>query len=132
MRYVLDTDAVSYYLRGDGRVAEHLAAVPRRQVALTTVTVFELWRGAKLAGFGKRRTHQLRTFIGSFVHLPLGTPEAERAAEIAAQLEAAGKPIGRLDTLIAGIALAAGAAVVSRNAVHFGRVSGLQVVNWYD
>lgn len=132
MTFVLDTDTVSYYLRGEGRVTEHLTATPRGQVALTTVTVFELWRGAKSAGFGEHRNHQLRSFISSFNNLPLGTLEAERAAEITAQLEAAGTPIGRLDTLIAGIALVANAAVVSRNTSHFGRVPGLQMVNWYD
>lgn len=131
MKFVLDTDTVSYYLRGEGRVAEHLAAATRGQVALTIVTVFELWRGARMAGFGERRIGELRTFLGSFVHLPLGTREAERAAEITARLEVEGTPIGRLDTLIAGIALVANAAVVSRNGAHFGRVAGLQVVNWY-
>lgn len=132
MKFILDTDTISYYLRGEGHVAENLAAVPRGQVALTTVTVFELWRGSRLAHFGERRNQQLRTFINSFAHLPLGTLEAERAAEITARLEAEGTPIGRLDTLIAGIALVANAAVVSRNAAHFGRVPGLRVVNWYD
>lgn len=131
MKFVLDTDTVSYYLRGEGRVIERLEATPRGQVAVTAVTVFELWRGARLARFGERRRRELHVFLDGFAHLPLGSLEAERAAEITARLESAGTPIGRLDTLIAGIASVAGATVVSRNAAHFGRVSDLRVIDWY-
>ena len=132
MSYVLDTDTVSYYLRGEGRVGERLKATPRPLVFISTVTVFELWRGAKLAGFSERRTLQVRDFLNTFNHLPLSTRAAEAAAELTVRLEQQGTPIGRLDTLIAGTALVANAAVVSRNVGHFGRVAGLKVVNWYE
>ncbi|HKI55768.1 MAG TPA: type II toxin-antitoxin system VapC family toxin [Trueperaceae bacterium] len=132
MTFVLDTDTVSYYLRGEGRVAEYLLAAPRGRVFVTAVTIFELWRGARLARLGERRERALRDFLDSFIHLPLGTREAERAAQVTATLEAQGTPIGRFDTLIAGIALVAGAALVTRNEAHFTRVPGLEVVNWYE
>jgi tRNA(fMet)-specific endonuclease VapC len=131
LRYILDTDTLSYYLRGEGGVAERLLRVPRRDVALTAVTVFELWRGAGVAGFGSERRTQLRSLLDGFVHLPLGGREAERAAEVTTVLEAEGRPIGRLDTLIAGIVLTTEATLVSRNLEHFRRVEGLRVEDWY-
>jgi tRNA(fMet)-specific endonuclease VapC len=42
------------------------------------------------------------------------------------------KKIGRADLLIAAIALAHGATVVTRNLRHFRQVPGLQVENWFD
>ena len=48
-----------------------------------------------------------------------------------ARLEGLGTPIGPLDTLIAGTALAHRAVLVSRNIREFGRVAGLEVVDWY-
>jgi tRNA(fMet)-specific endonuclease VapC len=42
------------------------------------------------------------------------------------------KKIGRADLLIACIALANRATLVSRNLKHFGQVPGLQAENWAD
>ena len=53
------------------------------------------------------------------------------AARIRSQLEAVGTPIGPLDTLIAGIAVANGAILVTRNVREFERVQGLVIENWF-
>ena len=42
------------------------------------------------------------------------------------------RKIGRADLLIASIALARSAILVTRNVRHFRRVPGLTVVNWVD
>lgn len=47
-----------------------------------------------------------------------------------ATLEAAGTPIGPLDTQIAAHALALDVTLVSHNTREFGRVPGLKLVNW--
>jgi tRNA(fMet)-specific endonuclease VapC len=41
-------------------------------------------------------------------------------------------PIGPFDTLIAGIAVATNATLVTHNLREFSRVSGLKVVDWYE
>lgn len=46
--------------------------------------------------------------------------------------EKALKKIGRTDLLIASIALAQGATLVTRNVRHFGQVPRLHVENWAD
>ena len=40
-------------------------------------------------------------------------------------------PIGPLDNLIAGTAIAAGARLVTHNRSEFGRVPGLRIVDWF-
>ena len=52
------------------------------------------------------------------------------ASSIAAQLHRTGTPIGSMDAMIAGHALAAGAVLVTNNTRHFSRVSGLMLDNW--
>jgi hypothetical protein len=47
------------------------------------------------------------------------------------RLEADGTPIGPLDTLIAGTALACRGVIVTRNVSEYGRVPGLIVEDWY-
>jgi len=49
---------------------------------------------------------------------------------IRAGLEARGTPIGPIDTLIAGHALAMGVTLVTGNTREFGRVEGLTLENW--
>ena len=53
---------------------------------------------------------------------------AECAATVRQQLEREGRAIGMGDSLIAGIALATGLPLFTRNRKHFERVSGLQLL----
>jgi tRNA(fMet)-specific endonuclease VapC len=64
--------------------------------------------------------------------LPFGEAEARTAALIRTDLEQAGTPIGPLDVLIAGTALAHGGTLVTRNVREFGRIRQLNVVNWFE
>jgi tRNA(fMet)-specific endonuclease VapC len=57
-------------------------------------------------------------------HAPEGTTQVRRA------LEAAGRRIGAMDMLIAGQAMSRGWAIFTANVHEFGRVQGLQVIDW--
>ena len=63
--------------------------------------------------------------------LPFDHAAARRAAELDASLSAAGTPIGPMDTLIAGSALALHATLVTHNVREFRRVKGLKIEDWY-
>jgi tRNA(fMet)-specific endonuclease VapC len=47
-------------------------------------------------------------------------------------LEVAGLPLGKVDQLIAGIAMANDLILVTRNTREFARVPGLRLENWFD
>lgn len=53
------------------------------------------------------------------------------AATIRAQLEQQGTPIGSLDILLAGTAVALNATLVTHNVNEFSRVAGLAIADWY-
>lgn len=63
--------------------------------------------------------------------LPFDGECAAHAAHIRAALEAAGKPIGPHDILIAATALRHQAILVTRNIREFARVPGLQSISWH-
>ncbi|MBI4705379.1 MAG: type II toxin-antitoxin system VapC family toxin [Deltaproteobacteria bacterium] len=131
MIHLLDTNTLIYYFKGIGRVAQRLLATPPRQVAVSTVTLYEIETGiAKSQNPGTRRK-QLSEFESLVTVLGLGREEARTAARIRAQLEAAGTPIGPLDNLIAGIAVAQNATLVTHNVKEFQRVPGLAVLDWF-
>ena len=55
---------------------------------------------------------------------------ARHYGQIRHDLETSGRDIGTMDALIAAHAMALKAVLVTNNKAHFGRVSGLKVVNW--
>lgn len=130
--YVLDTNTVSYAMRGQGGVDVRLRSVSPVHVALPVVVVFELLAGVERSQQAVRRREQVERLAATVRILPLGVGEARVAAHLRATLEAAGTPIGPLDVLIAGIALAHGGVLVTRNVREFDRVPGLVVENWFS
>lgn len=128
----LDTNTVIHYFKGAGHVAERLLAVPPNRVALPSVVVYEIEVGILRSGEATKRRRQFGHLLAAVAVLPFGQREAETAARVRGELEAEGTPIGPLDLLIAGTALAHGATLVTRNTGEFSRVPGLGLENWYD
>jgi tRNA(fMet)-specific endonuclease VapC len=129
--YMLDTDTVSYLVRGrtptlDARVA----AVPPAQVCISAVTRGELLYGLKLKEGAHRLTSVVERFLSRVRCLPWDEAAATHFAAVAACLHKAGTPIGSMDAMMAGHAIATGAVFVTNNGRHFDRVPGLNVENW--
>jgi tRNA(fMet)-specific endonuclease VapC len=70
--------------------------------------------------------------LGSIQVLAFDVPADAKYGGIQAELEAAGKPIGSNDLLIAAHAYALGAILVTANTGEFSRVRGVQVESWLD
>jgi tRNA(fMet)-specific endonuclease VapC len=61
---------------------------------------------------------------------PFTLEDARSTAELRRRLREAGRPIGPVDTLIAGQALGRGWTVVTANRREFERIDGLHVIDW--
>jgi tRNA(fMet)-specific endonuclease VapC len=97
---------------------------------MPSIVLYELEVGIVKSGAVKRR-NQLDSLLKSICFLPFTQIEAKTTAQIRAYLEQQGTPIGPMDTLIAGSALANQGILVTRNVDEFKRVPELEVVNWY-
>jgi tRNA(fMet)-specific endonuclease VapC len=129
--FALDTNSVSYFLKGRGRVANRLLALPPRSVGLPSIVLYELAYGASRADAPRGLRERLDVLLDSLRVLPFGAAEAHAAARIRLELEKAGQPIGPMDLLIAATAVEQGAVLVTHNAKEFRRVQGLRVEDWY-
>ncbi len=129
--YVLDTNTLIYYFKGQGQVAQNMAAVPPQDIAISTIVLFELQVGITKSNAPEKRTQQLQQLLSRVNLVPFDRDAALAAAMIRAQLEQQGTPIGPLDVLIAGVAVSRQATIVTRNIVEFSRVAGLSIVDWY-
>jgi len=128
-QYMLDTDTVSFALRGQGAVAARLLEHRPSQLCISSITLAELRFGAEV-----RRSRKLHGLISTFVEtvavVPFDQPAADRFPAVAASLARRGEPIGTFDTLMASHALSLGLTFVTNNTKHFGRVVGLKTENW--
>jgi tRNA(fMet)-specific endonuclease VapC len=129
--FALDTNTVSYYFRGAGRVQERLLATPPSDVAIPSIVVYELEAGIAQSSQPSKRRAQLNELLNVVEVLPFDHAAAVAAAQVEAALRIAGRPVGPMDTLIAGTALANRATLVTRNTGEFRRVRALAVEDWY-
>jgi tRNA(fMet)-specific endonuclease VapC len=129
--FVLDTNSLVYFFKGQGRVAERLFATPPSEIGVPAIVLYELEVGIAKSSAPKKRRKQLAELVDLVNFLPFGELEVRSAATLRADLEKRGKPIGFLDTLIAGTAIANRAVLVTHNIREFGRVPGLEAVDWY-
>jgi tRNA(fMet)-specific endonuclease VapC len=131
VKFVLDTNTLIYFFKGQGRVAEHLLGVSPREIGIPAVVLYELELGIARSSQPRKRRSQLDAMLSAVSVLPFDGEAARHAAELRATLDAAGKPIGPMDTLIAGTAIAAHGLLVTRNTGEFSRVKGLRLADWF-
>ena len=130
--YVLDTSTVIDYFKGRGKVAERMLAVAPREIALPAIAAYEVWVGVLGSRNARRREVEYEQFLSAIDVIAFDAATARRAADLRIALERRGETIGSLDTLIAAMALACDATLVTRNTGEFGRIAGLKMVNWHD
>lgn len=131
MKFVLDTNTLIYFFKGQGRVAEHLLGVSPNEIGIPAVVLYELELGIARSSQPRKRRGQLDAMLTTVSIQPFDRDAARFAAELRVTLESGGKPIGPMDTLIAGTALAARSVLVTHNTGEFSRVKGLRLADWY-
>ncbi|MBP9218103.1 MAG: type II toxin-antitoxin system VapC family toxin [Sterolibacterium sp.] len=131
---ILDSNIISYYLRGDPQIVPRVQALAPAKVGMPAIVEYELRYGLLRLpqDAAKPRLAALMQLLQPMQRLPFDSDCAAQAARIRAELEAAGTPIGSHDTLIAATALRYQATLVTRNVREFSRVPGLQWLNWHE
>lgn len=129
--YVLDTNTLIYYFKGQGQFVRNLASISAEDISIPTIVVFELQVGIKKSTSPAKRTQQLQQLLSRANLVSFDYDAALAAATIRTQLDKQGTPIGSMDILIAGIAIAFQATLVTHNVNEFSRVAGLAIADWY-
>jgi tRNA(fMet)-specific endonuclease VapC len=132
--YLLDTNACIALMNGTPvavRSRFEKAIRGHFQVYVSSVVAFELWYGIAKSARVEVNTQRLEMLLSSpVIALPFENEDSRAAGSIRATLEAAGKPIGAYDYLIAGQAMARQLTLVTANVSEFSRVKGLSWQDW--
>lgn len=131
VRYLLETDTCSYVIRNrPAGIRARMNSVPLDEQAISSVTYAELMYGVARSSKPAANLAIVAAFVTHVAVLAWDANAAEHYADIRAQLEKAGSPIGAMDLMIAAHARSLDAAVVTNDVRHFGKVRGLAVENW--
>lgn len=122
--FLIDLERESRHRR-EGPATRFLTERPEATLAISIVTVGEF-----AEGYAAEREAECWEALSVYTVLDLDRATAWQAARVSRQLRAAGLPIGDNDVWIAATALRHGLTLVSRNAGHFERVTGLQVLGY--
>ncbi|HET6576223.1 MAG TPA: type II toxin-antitoxin system VapC family toxin [Fimbriiglobus sp.] len=140
--YILDTDTFSLQLHGQGRVTACVAAAEAagERVAISVVTRAEVLKGRfEYLLKAADKMHWLRAYdflvrteerLAKVAVIPVTETAADHFDRLRAERKR--KKKGHADLLIACIALAHDATLVTRNVKDFRNVPNLKVENWAD
>jgi tRNA(fMet)-specific endonuclease VapC len=130
VRYLLDTTTASYVIKGNyPRVRERLLKVLMTEVAISALTEAELRFGLATKPEATGLTMEVEEFLVRLEIQAWDSEASKHYAEVRADLERKGEPMGNMDMMIAAQALAAEAVLVTADRV-FRRVRGLKVEDW--
>jgi tRNA(fMet)-specific endonuclease VapC len=129
MKYLLDTNTVSFAIRGVGRVGERLLATAPTDVAISVVTEAELWYGVQRRGSSRLR-RAVEGFLSAMHVLAVTSEVARDYGDLRVWLEKRGRPIGLADTFLAAHARSQNLKLVTNNVRHFARIPGLELEDW--
>ena len=129
--YLLDTNTLIYFFKQQGHVAQHLQRTPASAIAVPSVVLFELEYGLLRSTRPQTQRQGVEMVRMAYRTLDFDYACATAAAQVKQTLAAQGTPIGPIDTLIAGTALAHGLTLITHNTGEFARVPGLALADWY-
>ena len=129
--YLLDTNVCIHLLNAahPGILRRFQACVPA-DIALCSVVKAELLFGARRSARIEINLQRLKIFFSPLASVPFDDLCAEHYGLIRADLTAQGKLIGPNDLMIAAIARAHDATLVTHNMSEFSRVIGLRMEDW--
>ncbi len=133
MRYCLDTNVVSDFMRNKYNVRQRVKAAvdANDEIAICTIVHYEIIRGLRAVNSKNKMAEYLRIYNNDRILKlpPLDYVAMEKAAEIHVSLRR-GQQIEDNDIYIAAAAIVNGCTLVTANDKHFSRIDGLNVENW--
>lgn len=127
MTYLVDSDWVIRWFRGHQAVTQRLASLHTRGLAISIITLAEVYEGVYRAQNPAAHEAAIADFLRWVDVLEVTEATCRHFAQQRARLRRQNELIGDFDLLIAATALEHNLVVLTNNRRHFERVNGLQV-----
>lgn len=127
MPYLLDADWIINALAGRAREIAILSQLAPGGVAITWITIGEVYEGAFSSPTPDRHLYAFRRFLRPFRIIDLDDLVMERFAETRLSLRRKGELIPDFDVLLGAVALRHDLTVLTLNVRHLKRIPGVKV-----
>jgi tRNA(fMet)-specific endonuclease VapC len=129
--YLLDTNIISYWMRGDPSLVNRIKTYSPSELSLSTITLAEILYGIEKSPVKKKdRRARIHRICSQLEIHPFDESAAEKYGLIRARLEREGLVISERDLQIASIAMANRLCLVRHNTKEFTRIKDLPVEDW--
>lgn len=128
-RYMLDTNTVSHFIKGDNNVRNKVISVPMSELAISVITEGELLFGLAKRPDAKKLSVVVHEFLVHVDVLPWDSSVAACYGTLRAELQKKGRILGNLDLLIAAHALSLGIVLITNDRAFY-QIDGLKVEDW--
>ncbi len=130
MNYVIDTDILIYFLKGNKLVLKRFVDAVPGTIHISIVNHAELMYGAHHSQHKKKNLQKVSAFLESMPVLPFCKASSNIFGELKSKLNKEGASLADMDLIIASICLQNNMVLVTNNTKHFARVSELTLDNW--
>ncbi len=127
-KIIIDTNIVSYLMRSSPEERAYAPHLTGKLVAVSFITVGELYYGAEKGKWGEKRRLRLEESLKNFVVIPYDHEIAKCYGKIVAERRRLGHPISPNDAWIAACAVRHDSPLVTHNDKDFDSISNLQVI----
>lgn len=124
---LLDTDVFSYIVKGDTRAKDYEQVLLGHSLAISFMTVAELYQWAAMRHWGARRIGELEDVIQGYTVPPVDAEVCRRWGQIRATAKAAGAPVSPQDAWVAATAVAFGLPLVTHNPSDYQGIAELDI-----
>lgn len=128
--YLIDTDWATDYLKGVPLVVSRLQALVDQDLAISVISVAELYEGVYGSKNMESHLAGLRQFLERVVVVGLNETICQTFGRCRHQLRQRGELIDNFDLLIAATCLTHGFTLVTGNLRHYSRIPDLQVTSF--
>ncbi|MCY3587288.1 MAG: type II toxin-antitoxin system VapC family toxin [Chloroflexi bacterium] len=127
MQYLLDTDWAIQTLKGSNAVFERVQELEPIGVAISAVTVAEIYDGVFGSANREQDEREFRAFLSGHEVLPFDAEAARIFGQHRRRLRSLGLSIGDMDLLIGATAIQHDLIVLTNNVRHFERIEGIAI-----
>ncbi|MEA3359590.1 MAG: type II toxin-antitoxin system VapC family toxin [Thermodesulfobacteriota bacterium] len=127
-KIILDTCIVSYLMKGGPLAEAYALHTQGRLLAISFITVGEMYFGAENRNWGNKKRRALETTLRNFVVIPYDHEIARCYGRLVAERKHNGEPIAPNDAWIAACAVRHAVPLVTHNAKDFMGITALDVI----
>ncbi len=128
---IIDTSVIIDACRNDSAALKKLKEIENTgEGIIASPALFELFSGIARSSRSENEKNKVMGILQEYPIASLDSKAAGKAGLIDGQLAKQGNSIGIIDTLIAGIAITQGMAVLTKNKKHFSRIEGIKIESY--